>query len=83
MTNLPDWLVERVALDEVPRSSRARVDAADAGEPRESLARSNFRYANVSPDREHRAEWNSGSACGASTMPGPHVAMNSRSLRPW
>ena len=32
MTNLPDWLVERVALDEVPRASQARVDAADAGE---------------------------------------------------
>lgn len=32
MTRLPDWLVERVALDEVPPASRARVDGADAGE---------------------------------------------------
>ncbi len=29
MTKLPDWLVERVALDEVPPASRARVDGAD------------------------------------------------------
>lgn len=32
MTNLPDWLVERVALDEVPSASKTRVDAADANE---------------------------------------------------
>jgi hypothetical protein len=32
MTNLPDWLVERVALDEVPPASKTRVDAADANE---------------------------------------------------
>lgn len=32
MTKLPDWLVERVVLDEVPAASRARVDSADAGE---------------------------------------------------
>ncbi len=32
MTSLPDWLVERVALDEVPAASRERVDRAD---PRE------------------------------------------------
>lgn len=29
MTKLPDWLVERVALDEVPPASRARLDGAD------------------------------------------------------
>lgn len=29
MTPLPDWLVERVALDEVPPASRGRVAAAD------------------------------------------------------
>lgn len=32
MTSLPDWLVERAALDEVPATSRGRVDRADAGE---------------------------------------------------
>ncbi|HUS28929.1 MAG TPA: hypothetical protein VMZ53_10470 [Kofleriaceae bacterium] len=30
MTTVPDWLVERIALDEVPAASKARVDAADA-----------------------------------------------------
>lgn len=30
MTKLPDWLVERVALDEVPPASRARLDGAEA-----------------------------------------------------
>ncbi len=29
MTTLPDWLVERVALDEVPPASRARLDGAE------------------------------------------------------
>lgn len=32
MTNLPDWLVERVALDEVAAASRQRVERADAAE---------------------------------------------------
>ncbi|MEO8706004.1 MAG: ActD-like protein [Kofleriaceae bacterium] len=32
MTSLPDWLVERVALDEVAPAHRDRVDRADAGE---------------------------------------------------
>ena len=32
MTNLPDWLVERVALDEVAAASRERVERADAHE---------------------------------------------------
>jgi len=32
MTNLPDWLVERVALDEVPAAARARVATANATE---------------------------------------------------
>jgi hypothetical protein len=30
MTTLPDWLVERIALDEVPAASQSRVDRADA-----------------------------------------------------
>lgn len=29
---LPDWLIERAALDEVPAASRARLEAADAAE---------------------------------------------------
>jgi hypothetical protein len=32
MTNLPDWLVERAALDEVGAASRERLDRADATE---------------------------------------------------
>ena len=32
MTSLPDWLVERAALDEVAPASRQRVDRADPGE---------------------------------------------------
>jgi hypothetical protein len=36
MTPLPDWLVERTALDEVPDASRGRIDAAD---PRELAQR--------------------------------------------
>ena len=32
MTSLPEWLVERAALDEVPAASRERIDRADAGE---------------------------------------------------
>jgi hypothetical protein len=32
MNSLPDWLVERVLLEEVPREARARVEAADATE---------------------------------------------------
>ncbi len=32
MTPLPDWLVERAALDAVPAASRGRIDAADPGE---------------------------------------------------
>jgi hypothetical protein len=38
VTSLPDWLVERAALDEVPRASRDRVDAADPGELAERVA---------------------------------------------
>ncbi len=30
MTTLPDWLVERIALDEVPAASKRRVESADA-----------------------------------------------------
>lgn len=30
MTTLPDWLVERIALDEVPAASKGRVEQADA-----------------------------------------------------
>ena len=32
MTSLPDWLVERAALDEVPPASRDRLERADPGE---------------------------------------------------
>ncbi|HEX4455928.1 MAG TPA: hypothetical protein VH143_33940 [Kofleriaceae bacterium] len=32
MTSLPDWLVERAALDEVPAAAKHRLDAADAAE---------------------------------------------------
>jgi hypothetical protein len=32
VTTLPDWLVERAALDEVPSASRARLEQAAAGE---------------------------------------------------
>ena len=32
MTPLPDWLVERAALDEVPAASRGRIADADPGE---------------------------------------------------
>jgi hypothetical protein len=45
MTSLPDWLVERAALDEVPPASRARIAAAD---PKELADR-------ISALREHDA----------------------------
>ncbi|MFT3697903.1 MAG: hypothetical protein QM831_32485 [Kofleriaceae bacterium] len=32
MTQIPDWLVERAALDEVPPNSRSRLDGVDATE---------------------------------------------------
>jgi hypothetical protein len=38
MTSLPDWLVERAALDEVPPASRDRIAAADPTELAESIA---------------------------------------------
>lgn len=38
MTSLPDWLVERAALDEVPTGSRARLDAADPRELADRIA---------------------------------------------
>jgi hypothetical protein len=38
MTSPPDWLVERVALDEVPAESRSRVDGADTAELAERVA---------------------------------------------
>ena len=38
MTSLPDWLVERAALDEVPPASRDRVDRADPRELAERVA---------------------------------------------
>lgn len=38
MTNLPDWLVERAALDEVPPASRERIDRADPRELAERVA---------------------------------------------
>ena len=58
MNSLPDWLVERIALGEVPAASKARVDSADAQELAERVAA--LRAANTaelvkligSPDRE-------------------------------
>src|SRR5262249_3289217 len=38
VTSLPDWLVERAALDEVPAASRDRIDRADSGELAERVA---------------------------------------------
>jgi hypothetical protein len=38
MTSIPDWLVERIALDEVPAASKGRVERADARELAERLA---------------------------------------------
>lgn len=38
MTSLPDWLVERAALDELPAGSRARLDAADPRELADRIA---------------------------------------------
>ncbi|MGE5183956.1 MAG: hypothetical protein ACM31C_17920 [Acidobacteriota bacterium] len=38
MTPLPDWLVERAALDEVPAACRERIARADAGELAERIA---------------------------------------------
>ena len=38
MTSLPDWLVERAALDEVPLASRDRIAAADPTELAETIA---------------------------------------------
>jgi hypothetical protein len=38
VTSLPDWLVERAALDEVPPASEGRIARADAGELAERIA---------------------------------------------
>ncbi|HEY1814759.1 MAG TPA: hypothetical protein VGG74_20575 [Kofleriaceae bacterium] len=38
MTSLPDWLVERAALGEVPAASQSRLDAADPRELAEGVA---------------------------------------------
>ncbi len=38
MTSLPDWLVERAALDEVPPASRARIERADPRELADRVA---------------------------------------------
>ena len=38
MTSLPDWLVERAALDEVPPASRARIATADPTELAQTIA---------------------------------------------
>lgn len=38
MTSLPDWLVERAALDEVPPASRDRIERADPRELAERVA---------------------------------------------
>ena len=39
MTTLPDWLVERAALEEVPAASRRRLESADPGELAAHIAR--------------------------------------------
>jgi len=38
MTSLPDWLVERAALDEVPPASRGRIERADPRELADRVA---------------------------------------------
>lgn len=38
MTSLPDWLVERAALDEVPSASRERIERADPRELADRVA---------------------------------------------
>jgi hypothetical protein len=38
VTSLPDWLVERAALDEVPTASRDRIDRADPQQLAERIA---------------------------------------------
>lgn len=38
MSSLPDWLVERAALDEVPATSRDRIERADQHELNERIA---------------------------------------------
>jgi hypothetical protein len=38
VTSLPDWLVERAALDEVPQASRDRIDRADPRELADGIA---------------------------------------------
>jgi hypothetical protein len=58
MTSLPDWLVERAALDEVPPASRDRIERAD---PRELADR-------IAQVHEHNASEL------ASHPPGPAVA---------
>jgi len=39
VTTLPDWLVERAALEEVPAASRRRLESADPGELAAHIAR--------------------------------------------
>lgn len=39
MTTLPEWLVERAALEEVPAASRHRLESADPGELAAHIAR--------------------------------------------
>ena len=38
MTSLPDWLVERAALDEVPAAAKHRLDTADSAELEQRVA---------------------------------------------
>ena len=59
MTTLPDWLVERAALDEVPPAMRARLAAADPAELAAAVAR--LRAA----DAEERARHPAGPAVAA------------------
>jgi hypothetical protein len=53
VTSLPDWLVERAALDEVPPASRARIERADSRELAERVAA--LREANAAELARHPA----------------------------
>jgi hypothetical protein len=53
VTRLPDWIVERAALDEVPPASRARIEAADPRELDSAIAE--LREANAAELAAHPA----------------------------
>ena len=66
MTTLPDWLVERAALDEVPSAARARLDKAPPGEL-------SARVAELAADNAREL---------AAYPPGPAIAQIEARLRP-